>query len=89
MKSILNGGVLGYVIAYPLYKFLGIIGSYIIYIALIGIATIITFDITLHDIGICVKKNSKKIKKPKIIFFNNRSPQLKLKTQKKIPPALP
>ena len=66
MKSILNGGVLGYVIAYPLYKFLGIIGSYIIYIALIGIATIITFDITLHDIGICVKKNSKKIKKPKI-----------------------
>ncbi|MEG2108195.1 MAG: DNA translocase FtsK 4TM domain-containing protein [Clostridium sp.] len=66
MKSILNGGILGYTVAYPLYKFLGSIGSYIIYTALIGIATIITFDITLHDVGICVKKNSKKIKKTKI-----------------------
>ncbi|MEG1002424.1 MAG: DNA translocase FtsK 4TM domain-containing protein, partial [Clostridium sp.] len=66
MKSILNGGILGYTVAYPLYKFLGSIGSYIIYTALIGIATIITFDITLYDVGICVKKNSKKIKKTKI-----------------------
>ena len=63
MKSTLNGGVIGYVISYPLFKFVGSVGSYIIYVALIGIATILTFDITLYDLGVSVKNKSKEIKK--------------------------
>lgn len=73
MKSILNGGVLGYLISYPLFKFVGTVGSYIIYIALIIIATILTFDITLYDVGITVKNKSNEIKKSR----KRREPQVK------------
>ncbi|GAA0069374.1 DNA translocase FtsK [Clostridium sardiniense] len=73
MKSILNGGVLGYLISYPLFKFVGTVGSYIIYIALIIIATILTFDITLYDVGITVKNKSSEIKKSR----KRREPQVK------------
>ena len=62
-NSILNGGVLGFLISYPLFKFVGTLGSYIIYVALIVIASIRIFDITLYDIGKSVKKKSKAIKK--------------------------
>lgn len=73
MKSILNGGVLGYLISYPLFKFVGTVGSYIIYIALIIIATILTFDITLYDVGVTVKNKGNEIKKSRKI----REPQVK------------
>lgn len=73
MKSILNGGVLGYLISYPLFKFVGTIGSYIIYVALIVIATILTFDITLYDLGVTVKNKSNEIKKSR----KRREPQVK------------
>lgn len=59
-KAILNGGVLGFLISYPLFKFVGTVGSYIIYVALIVIASILIFDITLYDIGTIVKSKSKK-----------------------------
>lgn len=62
MNSILNGGIIGYIFAYPLFKFLGAIGSYIVYISLLIIATMLTFDITLHDLCKEVKNKSKKIK---------------------------
>ncbi|MGL4849096.1 MAG: DNA translocase FtsK 4TM domain-containing protein [Clostridium sp.] len=58
----INGGVLGYFIAYPLYKFLGSIGSYIVYFAFVVIGTILVFDITLYDLGLKVKDKSKVIK---------------------------
>ncbi|WP_024614737.1 DNA translocase FtsK [Clostridium sp. Ade.TY] len=62
MESVFNGGVIGYIFAYPLFKFLGAIGSYIVYISLSIIATILTFDITLHDLCKEVKNKGKKIK---------------------------
>lgn len=61
MKSMFNGGILGYILSYPLFKFLGVMGSYIVYISLIIIATILTFDITLHDLGSEIKNKGKKI----------------------------
>ncbi|MGG7097489.1 DNA translocase FtsK 4TM domain-containing protein [Clostridium sardiniense] len=73
MKSILNGGVLGYLISYPLFKFVGTVGSYIIYIALIIIATILTFDITLYDVGITMKNKRSEMKKSR----KRREPQVK------------
>lgn len=73
MRSILNGGVLGYLISYPLFRFVGTIGSYIIYVALIIIATILTFDITLYDLGVTVKNKSNEIKKSR----KKRAPKLK------------
>ena len=63
MNSTLNGGVIGYIISYPLFKFVGAVGSYIIYLALIGIATVLTFDITLYDLGVRVKNKKNEIKK--------------------------
>lgn len=43
-KRDLNGGVIGYVIAFPLYKFIGELGSYILYGALIIISCILVFN---------------------------------------------
>lgn len=46
----LHGGVFGYIITYPLSKLIGYLGSYVLYISLILIASILIFDITLYDI---------------------------------------
>lgn len=62
-KGGLNGGVIGYLIAYPMYKLLGAIGSYIIYFAFIVIGSILVFDITLYDLGLKVKDKSKSLNK--------------------------
>lgn len=51
----LHGGVLAYLITYPLYKLTGFVGSYIIYIALLLICIILFLDITLYDIYIKFK----------------------------------
>ncbi len=53
----LHGGVLGYFITYPLSKFIGYVGSYLLYITLIFIGVVLVFDITLYDI---------------YLFFNNK-----------------
>lgn len=46
----LHGGVFGYIITYPLSRLIGYLGSYVLYISLILIASILIFDITLYDI---------------------------------------
>lgn len=52
----LHGGFLGFLIAYPLSKLIGYIGSYIIYITLFLICSILLLDITLYDIYVSIKK---------------------------------
>lgn len=52
----IHGGFLGFLIAYPLSKLIGYIGSYIIYITLFLICSILLMDITLYDIYINIKK---------------------------------
>lgn len=52
----IHGGFLGFLIAYPLSKLIGYIGSYIIYITLFLICSILLMDITLYDIYVNIKK---------------------------------
>ena len=46
----MHGGFLGFIIAYPLSMLIGYIGSYILYITLFAIGSILLMDITLYDI---------------------------------------
>jgi len=55
----LHGGILGYFISYPLYKLLGAVGSYIIYIAMIIISSIITFDFSVLRAGEAAKNKGR------------------------------
>ena len=78
----IHGGFLGFIIAYPLSKLIGYIGSYILYGSLILIGMILLMDITLYDIYIAFKKTinsivgnnfSKKDKKTKSAKRNKRA----------------
>lgn len=62
----LHGGIISYLICYPLYKVIGVLGAYIILFAFSIIALILIFDITLYDLGIKVYNKGEKIR-------NNRS----------------
>ena len=52
----LHGGFFGFLIAYPLSKLIGYIGSYILYSTLFLIGMILLMDITLYDIYVKMKK---------------------------------
>ena len=78
----IHGGFLGFIIAYPLSKLIGYIGSYILYGSLILIGMILLMDITLYDIYIAFKKTinsivgnnfSKKDEKTKSAKRNKRA----------------
>ena len=78
----IHGGFLGFLIAYPLSKLIGYIGSYIVYSALFLIGSILLMDITLYDIYI-------KIKKIGLIFIDasgmkNKKEKVVKKTEKKV-----
>lgn len=50
-KRDLNGGIIGNLIAYPLYKLIGGIGSYVVYCAFSIIASILTFNFSVIEAG--------------------------------------
>ncbi|MDD6794170.1 MAG: DNA translocase FtsK [Clostridiaceae bacterium] len=50
-----HGGILANIVSFPLYKLIGAIGSYIIYIALFIIASIITFNFSPIKAGAAAK----------------------------------
>lgn len=60
-----HGGLLGHLIAYPLSKMIGFIGSYVLYIALSAIGIILFCDITLYDIIMYFKEEIGEAKKRK------------------------
>ncbi|MBU5455797.1 FtsK/SpoIIIE family DNA translocase [Caproiciproducens sp. MSJ-32] len=64
----INGGFLGHLIAYPLFKLIGFPGSYILYFSVWAIGSTLIMNITLYDIIMCLKEkiNSKKFTKKKI-----------------------
>ena len=72
---VIHGGMASYLICYPLYKFVGTVGSYILFFALSLIAVILIFDITLYDLGLTVATKSEQIK-------NNRK-QRSIKAEQK------
>ncbi|MCR4944681.1 MAG: DNA translocase FtsK [Clostridium sp.] len=47
----LNGGIIGYMISYPLYKLVGFIGSYIIYVAALIISAILSFNFSVFRLS--------------------------------------
>ena len=51
----IHGGAISFLITFPLVKLLGFIGTYIIYISLLCISSILIFDITLYDVYIKIK----------------------------------
>lgn len=58
----LHGGIISYLICYPLYKIVGVLGTYIILFTFSIIAIILIFDITLYDLGIKVYNKGEKIR---------------------------
>ncbi len=48
-KGSLHGGLIAYFICYPLYKFIGAIGTYILFFTLSAISLILIFDINLYS----------------------------------------
>ena len=70
----MHGGIISYLICYPLYKIVGVIGTYIILLAFSVISTILIFDITLYDLGIKAYNKSEKIR-------NNRNKKVKEKNE--------
>ncbi|MEG1870657.1 MAG: DNA translocase FtsK [Peptostreptococcaceae bacterium] len=61
----IHGGFLGHIIAYPLSKMFGFIGSYVFYMSIAAIGTILVFDITLYDVIMYFKEEVSEVKKRK------------------------
>ena len=73
----LHGGFLGHLLAYPLSKLIGYIGSYILFLSLLFIGVMQIFDITISNILECTKLFANKI-----IQYINSKPQKKDKHKK-------
>lgn len=73
----IHGGFVGHIISYPLSKLLGFMGSYVLYLAIWLIGSLIMFDITVNDI-LMYFKEKKKLKK----VNNNTSKTIKEKDLK-------
>lgn len=58
----MHGGIISYLICYPLYRAIGAIGTYIILLAFSIIAVILVFDITLYDLGLKAYNKGEKIR---------------------------
>ncbi len=75
-KSMFHGGIIGLILAIPIYKLFGAIGSFIIFSAIYVISSISVFNISLYNTYINLKGKGKKVVK-------------KAQTTKKEPPAEP
>lgn len=60
--KIMHGGIISYLICYPLYRAIGVLGTYIILLAFSIIALILVFDITLYDLGLKAYNKGEKIR---------------------------
>ncbi|MGL5380974.1 DNA translocase FtsK 4TM domain-containing protein [Clostridium sp.] len=60
-----HGGFIGFIVAYPLAKLIGYIGSYILYTAFGAVGAILILDITLYDVAIYFKEEmgNKKVRR--------------------------
>ncbi|MCI7442439.1 MAG: DNA translocase FtsK [Clostridium sp.] len=76
-KGGFNGGVVVYLVTFTLYKLIGAIGSYIVYIALAIISFMIIFKLSVLDVGNKAKDMKKNIKSK-----NNSEKQGKAKKEK-------
>ncbi|MCE5220486.1 MAG: DNA translocase FtsK [Clostridium sp.] len=75
----MHGGIISYLICYPLYKIVGVLGTYIILLAFSIIAVILIFDITLYDLGIKAYNKGEKIRNNR----KNRNKKVKEKNEER------
>lgn len=59
----IHGGIISYLVCYPLYRLLGFLGTYIILFTFSVISITLIFDITLYDLGIKAHNTKEIIKK--------------------------
>ena len=83
-NGIIHGGILSYFICYPLYKFIGSLGSYILLFTFSIIAIILIFDITLYDLGIKVAYQGEKLKNSRKAKEKERNKNKEIKEIKEI-----
>ena len=74
-----HGGILSYLVCYPLYKLLGFLGSYVVLFTFSVIAITLIFDITLYDLGIQAYNTKEKIKSSRREKINNAKKNIKSK----------
>ncbi|WP_297425126.1 DNA translocase FtsK [Clostridium sp.] len=72
----MHGGIISYLICYPLYKIIGVVGTYIVLLAFSLIAIIMIFDITLYDLGLKAYNKGEKIR-------NNRQRKMREKSEER------
>ncbi|MVX66722.1 cell division protein FtsK [Clostridium chromiireducens] len=73
----MHGGIIAYLICYPLYKIIGVVGTYILLLAFSIIALILIFDITLYDLGLKAYNKGEKIR-------NNRNKKIREKNEQRV-----
>lgn len=60
--SVLHGGLIGHIVAYPLSKLIGYVGSYILYASIWITGIIFVFDITFYELIMIIKEKGRGIK---------------------------
>ncbi|KYH35781.1 DNA translocase SpoIIIE [Clostridium tepidiprofundi DSM 19306] len=71
VKSIVHGGILGYIIDVPLYKLFSNVGCYIIFSAIYIISLLLIFRISLYDIFASLKEVLKRERKISSVEFGD------------------
>ncbi|MGG7146337.1 DNA translocase FtsK 4TM domain-containing protein [Clostridium butyricum] len=69
----IHGGIISYLVCYPLYRLLGFLGAYVILFTFSVISVTLIFDITLYDLGIKAYNTKEKIKTSRREKINNTS----------------
>ena len=69
----IHGGIISYLVCYPLYRLLGFLGAYVILFSFSVISVTLIFDITLYDLGIKAYNTKEKIKTSRREKINNTS----------------
>lgn len=81
-SEFVHGGIVSYLICYPLYKLIGFLGTYIVLFSFSVISIILIFDITLYDLGIKAYSTTEKMK-------NNRRERIKKRERERESKELP
>ncbi|MBW6409722.1 DNA translocase FtsK [Clostridium weizhouense] len=71
-KGSLHGGLISYFLCYPLYKFIGGIGSYILFFTFSVISVILIFDVNLYDLGLEAKSKTEKLRNERSLKSNTK-----------------
>ena len=61
-SEFVHGGVISYLVCYPLCKLIGFLGTYIVLFSFSVIAIILIFDITLYDLGLKAYNTTERMK---------------------------